>query len=382
MKKFFAILLMICTIFSFNMVTKAQDDTQKTVEYIAQNWIDVQFSGEAEVSQIVVLFNSEGQFIGHLVSFEKNNVPAGYIVLSHEEQGHPIIEYALEGESIYNYLKDQFAANRSRIVAERQSLTESNNVSSFSIFEDVLYTDFINYSLKIEYDNEIMLYNQYNQVQTFSKTINISEIAPSSDTFYDDYITLPTDEGSKQFVNIPGANEIHALVMGEMPGVIEGEGNCGPTSLANTIKLYAEFKLNNNSSALTDLKLNDSDDDTYKELVKISGYTCASPASMSTLVSSIKTYATQQGYSCSTDDYRYDYWSDFTRDINAHKPILLYTSSKAGTAHSQVVVGHRMYDNGAKYLRILSGWTCYPTFVKFKPSSLNNFNGYCVSIWK
>ena len=36
--------------------------------------------------------------------------------------------------------------------------------------------------------------------------------------------------------------------------------------------------------------------------------------------------------------------------------------------------------NRTSYVKILSGWTSYPTFLKFKPSSLNNFNGYCVAI--
>jgi len=85
-------------------------------------------------------------------------------------------------------------------------------------------------------------------------------------------------------------------------------------------------------------------------------------------------------YSCTTTNYLLDLWSDFKRDVTADKPILLYTSSSAGTAHAQVVVGFWEYTNGGKYVKILSGWTSYPTFLKFKPSSLNNFNGYCVAI--
>lgn len=46
----------------------------------------------------------------------------------------------------------------------------------------------------------------------------------------------------------------------------------------------------------------------------------------------------------------------------------------------QIVVGFWEYTNGGKYVKKLSGWTSYPTFLKFKPSFLNNFNGYCVAI--
>jgi hypothetical protein len=140
------------------------------------------------------------------------------------------------------------------------------------------------------------------------------------------------------------------------------------------------FSLNDNGGSLSNLKVNDSDAETYERLVEISGYSCGNAASMSTLVSSIKSFAVERGYSCTTTNYLLDLWSDFKRDVTADKPILLYTSSSAGTAHAQVVVGFWEYTNGGKYVKILSGWTSYPTFLKFKPSSLNNFNGYCVAI--
>ncbi len=92
----------------------------------------------------------------------------------------------------------------------------------------------------------------------------LAESAPMSDTFFDDYIDLPNESGSKTVGNITGANNIRALVMGDMPNVTSGEGNRGPTFLANTVKLYAEFSLNGNDNALSDLKVNDSDDDTYE----------------------------------------------------------------------------------------------------------------------
>ena len=208
----------------------------------------------------------------------------------------------------------------------------------------------------------------------------MTDTSPMSDTFFDDYIDLPNESGSKTVGNITGANDIRALVMGDMPNVTPGEGNCGPTSLANTVKLYAEFSLNDNGGSLSNLKVNDSDAETYERLVEISGYSCGNAASMSTLVSSIKSFAVERGYSCTTTNYLLDLWSDFKRDVTADKPILLYTSSSAGTAHAQVVVGFWEYTNGGKYVKILSGWTSYPTFLKFKPSSLNNFNGYCVAI--
>lgn len=252
--------------------------------------------------------------------------------------------------------------------------------STTTFEEDVLYTDFIRYAIKISNGTQSALFDQFAQITSCSELDVMTETSPMSDTFFDDYIDLPNESGSKTVGYITGANSIRALVMSNMPNVTPGEGNCGPTALANTAKLYAEFSLNDNGSGLSNLKVNGSDAETYKRLVEISGYSSGDAAGMSNLVSAIKSFAVERGYSCTTTNYLLDLWTDFKRDVTADKPILLYTSSSAGTSHAQVVVGSWEYSNGGKYVKILSGWTSYPTFLKFKPSSLKYFNGYCVAI--
>lgn len=345
----------------------------KSVEYIAQNWIDSQLSGNAGVSEIVCLYNEYKQQIGHLVSFVQGDIPYGYIVLSAEETEHPIIEFSLSGENIYSYLKSEFEATQN---------TVSNPMSMFSIAdENVLYTDFINYSLKIENNNQVLLFNQNSQIKTFEQVELKSMRAdiPTADTFYDDYVDFPSNSsGVSASWDIPGATS-KALIMSNMPNAAAREGNCGPTALANTVKLYAEYKVNN-QNPLKNLKLNDSNADTYKRLVALSGYTASSPATMPKLLDTLKAYSKERGCSCSIDDYWMDLWGDFTRDLKANKPVLLYTASSGGTAHAQVSVGYCSYNNGAQYIKIFSGWTSNATYVKFKPSSLKAFNGYCVKI--
>lgn len=381
MKRLLAILLLVSTMFSFSIVVRAQNNNQRSVEHIIQNWIDSQYSGDAEVCEIVSLFNVNDEYIGQLVSFVKDNNPAGYIVLSHMESEHPIIEYAFEGQSVYSYLVEQFAADQANIMAECQMNSSVQVVSSYSIAEEnVLYTDFINYSLKIRNEDEVLLFNQHKQTQTFNESQNTENRSlPATDKFFDGYVDYPTESGLRIYNIIPGAGANSALVMENMPGATSGEGNCGPTALANTVKLYAEYFLNGHAS-LPGLRVNGSDADTYSRLVAISGYSSNDAASMSELLDALDEYSDERGYSCSIDNYWWDLWSDFTRDIESHKPILLYTSSSAGTAHAQVVVGYQLYDNDAKYLQVLTGWSSNATFVKFKPSSLNNFNGYCVAI--
>lgn len=98
----------LCLIFSLSTFAFATNGAHKTVDYIAQDWIDTQFSGDAEVSDTIVLrSDNSGEVVGYIVSFTKQSVPAGYIVLSCEDGEHPIIEFALEGQSVYHYLEQQ-----------------------------------------------------------------------------------------------------------------------------------------------------------------------------------------------------------------------------------------------------------------------------------
>lgn len=382
-KRICSLILTLCLILSLSTLAFATENSHKTVDYIAQDWIDTQFSGAAEVSDTVVLRSeTTGEIVGYIVSFTNQSLPMGYIVLSCEDGEYPIVEFALEGQSVYHYLVQQFDIINSTASSSAISCGLNELFSSPITFEEnVLYTDFIRYAIRITNGTQSALFDQFSQITNCSELDVMTESAPTSDTFFDDYIELPNESGSKTIGNITGANSISALVMSNMPNVTSGEGNCGPTSLTNIAKLYAEFSLKDNGSGLRNLKVNGSDTDTYNRFVEISGYSSGNPVSTSTLVSSIKSFAIERGYRCSTTDYISDLWTDFKRDINANMPILLYTSSSAGTAHAQVVVGFWEYTNGGKYVKILSGWTSYPTFLKFKPSSLNKFNGYCIAIF-
>lgn len=51
-KRICSLLLTLCLIFSLSTFAFATNGAHKTVDYIAQDWIDTQFSGDAERYQI------------------------------------------------------------------------------------------------------------------------------------------------------------------------------------------------------------------------------------------------------------------------------------------------------------------------------------------
>lgn len=388
MKRLIALFVLLCTTLSFTTVAYAQkNDNQgnetKSLDYIVEDWIDTQYQGNAEVSQVVILKNTSNQCVGHLVTFNKASKPAGYIVLSHQEEDYPIIEFAFDGESVYEYLEEQIETNRETLNRNLKQKSSTYTIAS----QNVLYTDFINYSLKVQDDkDDVLLFDQNGQTTVFSDTS--SDIMPYSDTFWDDYYNYPPEGSSAEHTG----NYLSAAIWSgavKMSDMASGEGNCGPTSLTDVIKIYACDYIVSTGVELnyTGLRINNSNKDTYNRLVELSGYSCSEPASMSELISGLKAYVKERQYNCSVGNYWFDFWSDFTRDVDNRKPILLYTSSSAGSAHAQVVVGYYTFTNSntnesTRYLLIHSGWRSTPSYLKFKPSSLNHFNGYCVTISK
>ena len=317
-----------------------------------------------------------GEFTGHIVSFQHNKIPAGYIVLDKNEEEHPIIEYTLEGGSVYDYLMDNISTVE---LSESAQVLNDDSASNWSVEENILYTDFLDYSLKVNVNNEVMLFNQNGQFDETSVLQNRS-VSPTGNSNEDYYPYAPETGSPTSNVYLPGFYSFVPVKGSNMPNYDSTtQDNCGPTALTNVVKLYATKVLNGNSSVLGGLRTNASDDDTYLRMVALSGYTPGNPVTMSRLLSTIRSYSSERGYSCTTDDYALDLWSDFTRDITARKPILLYTAN-ALSAHAQVVGGYSEYSNGAKYLVIASGWYAQVSYVKFKPASLTKFNGYAVSI--
>lgn len=196
-KRICSLLLTLCLIFSLSTFAFATNGAHKTVDYIAQDWIDTQFSGDAEVSDTIVLrSDNSGEVVGYIVSFTKQSVPAGYIVLSCEDGEHPIIEFALEGQSVYHYLEQQLDVINSAASSGMVSSDSNEFLSSATTFEEnVLYTDFIRYAIKISNGTQSALLDQFAQITSCSELDVMTDTAPMSDTFFDDYIDLPNESG-------------------------------------------------------------------------------------------------------------------------------------------------------------------------------------------
>ena len=383
MKRFFALLLVVCLAMGLPTFVSAESQEPVTVEQIAENWIATQYNGEAKVSRITSLLSYQNERVGEMVAFERDGVPCGYIVLSVADGEYPIVEFSMEGDNAYDYLVNSFEAAKNSSLSASLGEASSMLTAEDQVEEDVMYTDFIRYSIRVNRGNESLLFDQYGKMESFAPA---HEISSSSDLEWGDF-----SEGYAEFLRdgdgwedalLPGARSNMGLVMREMPGVLPNEGNCGPTAVTMTIKMYAEKPLNGHA-ALTDFKHHDTDAGTYTRVKIKMGYVAREGSAPEQCTNGLKAYAAEKGRTCTVDTYLWSFWSDFTRDIDNKKPIQLCTAKVENgeeRGHMQVVVGYRNYTNGAKYLRVFSGWRNYSTFVKYKANVFTYFKGYCIAI--
>ena len=379
--------LAVCTALTLNLVAFADGKTSVdgragvSLEYIIDDWIGSLYQGDASVSHIVGLCDpdnvSKGN-IGHLVSFEKNGTPSGYIVLSREEVGDPIVEFALDGESIYDVLEDRVAEKNKASAVSGRAAAGSIEASPFTIAtKDILYTNFINYSMAIKRDEQVILLDQFDKVREFKGDLP-SNNGSTYASIYDGYVPLPSESTSYTSGTINGATSNVGLKMEDLASCTN-EGNCAPTAATNVINLYAKYNLNGNGRALSILLANNNTKFTYDRIATLMDYVPGKGGTPAQVLTGMREYCSERGRSYSDDEYSYNYWSDFTRDVKKNVPIYLATYADDG-GHSQVVVGYREYSNGKKYLMSYTGWTTNATYIKFKASCFTGFYGWAIYI--
>lgn len=254
MKKFLAIVLALCAMMSLNLVAFAEsnetdepESVMVSLEVIIDDWIEANYQGNVSVSRVLKLYDPDknsGEFVGHLVTFEKDGMPSGYIVLSREEDDYPIVEFALGGESVYDRIKEQVAVSFNSKLVDCDNSIDSHDKPFYTIeTEDILYTNFINYSLAVKEDDNVVLINQYNQVYDFPESIHNMYVSPCSKGMDDGYVwtRYPDESVILNEDAIPGGLDECGLVMGYFAS---NEGNCAPTCLTNLVNLYYNYALN------------------------------------------------------------------------------------------------------------------------------------------
>lgn len=210
----------------------------------------------------------------------------------------------------------------------------------------------------------IQLTEQVNEIKNERNNSRAKAVVPWSQWF-----KAPTSTISKS-KTITGASGFSTLNMAHMPAYANGnynnglanEGNCAPTALTTIAKYWAEKRGKTRLKVGTDIR------NTYRAVAKASKYKNKGLTD-SEMVNGIKAYAKDKKYTATVNGYLLNNWSDFTRDLNNNKTVLLALGAKTtrgNSYHASVAFGYAEMKDGSKYLRVANGWnTSSATHLKF-----------------
>lgn len=325
-----------------------ENDKQVVSDFV-ELWIkDMYHNDGTKVDKISQVLNENEIVTGYIIDFAKNNTDNGYMVLD-KRMPDKVVDFALCSKSITDKIKEN--------VDEIKPNTKLNK----------LYFDGLDYYAKIKINNYWSLINCNKVISKFDswkeKLLN-SNIVKAD--LISNYVlsanSIPT-----------GTEKVLSRADTFVPVTTDdfnSNNHCGPTAAVNLIKLAEHRAQGGICNKNSDQKL-------FAMVCNAMNFVPKDGSLNSQIFKGLKGVAKNLNTKVVVDEYWFDLWSDFVRDIDAGKSIYLGLNTK-DDGHALIVVGYRICEN-AKYLRVIDNWN-YRTnrYVLFNKSSYTSFQGASV----
>lgn len=352
----------------------SKDITLSMLVGYADKWAEEMYEdSQIAINEITPLLDASENINGYHITFKNHSAPAGYIVLRTDGSlKDPLAEYSLEGEGAVIYLNKTVAA----------AVSHTKYMSNSIVIEEPIYNiQPLVYYKKVKVNNqEMAIFASGKQLDCdsieFKDIIKASKVYSNSidkgDT-WDSIMDFGEAEGIITETRIiADVENFTPSVMGDLV-VTNGDGNCVPTCATNIAAFFDECRSGNETLILG------SRQNAYNAIVTEIGAEHA--IAHQDGLNGLKDFCEDRGYLLSYDNYWFDLWSDFTRDVNNNKPI--WVSVGVGEeGHSMMCVGYviRYVDGkGTNYLRVATGWTAdIGSVAQF--NGFDRLNGYSLTI--
>ncbi len=330
--------------------------TIEYVEQLAENyanaWANAMYDEQVTPLDIIKVVNSSDEVIAYEVSFCNISTlePMGYVVLSTDlSLENPVIEFALDGYDLYT----------------QQQLDNPSVLSSESLLEETVTQD------KILMSDDMLLYSTVTEKTTSEYNLpsypQPRDLLPLNGGLSSTYVGTVEEsnfaQGSSGLTFYRGADF-------DSSGV-----NCVPTALTNMVVYYETLS---NINGL----LYNNPTQTYARICALANFTGTQGLSNDEMCNVLEEYVSERDFNISIDDYRYDWWSDFTRDINRDRPVLVSIQGAGDdgywTAHAVAAFGYVETDN-AKYLKVADGNYSSQRYLNYDYYGVHE--GFCVYIY-
>ncbi len=355
---FFVIILINTLLFSYKL--NAYADNNKNIDYItieeckiaAQKWIKQNYNNETIIDEIIPILSMD-KIESYCINFKKNDTPKGYLILDANKYAvNYIKEFSLSGNGIYQTLIKNAGITTNEAERVIYSLGGYNYAIPINFSGSSLYSTSNTFLSKQDLN---LFYDTTNYVNYPIDTRSDAEKKEYYDGFFS-FSEIPTIRDCFCYT-IKGAHKFIPSTMDELVTLGGYSGNCSPTASTNLLSYYCEQRNFTN--------LGTSRKNIYNNFVKASGWNEFGNQGQSSAdaIKGMKTVVENAGYKYKSDTYMFNYWTDWTRDIDKDYPV--FTSLRGlketnGTweevGHAVIAIGYREYVDGYKYLRIYDGW--------------------------
>lgn len=372
--------------FSFCIPMNASADKVPSLEDIAKineenaskyaaSFVDKVYDNpDLKSGEVLKILDENDKLSGYCVDIVDDGAPNGYVVIKFSNNQPVVSEFCIEPDvkNPYDSILERMDASVSTDVLYsfepydyQVYLPQENILVGYEGQTEKLSQSFADYKAQVK-ERNIEVSRELAAKQTSalavdcldeSVTVNYSSLDGWS-VISDSYTGTVTSRANLS------NNSAYAMEFYSQNDITSGGRTyaCSVTALCNMMKYLRDYRdFTKISSSLSTL---------YSKLWTLAGTSSSGSTSNGAEAPAAQSYLKSLGYSASYDTYLYDYYSDFTRDINANKPILMsYGADFGGTegGHCVFVVGYvdtTTYD----YLRVADGWNRTPRYL--------NYNGY------
>lgn len=244
------------------------------------------------------------------------------------------------------------------------------DIDPFSMVNDnVLYTDFINYSLVIDNGENVLLFDQNQQTKELSEPFVESFALPEG-------YSMLTPSGSSTVYQLSLVASNRGLYTNETN--YDGRLELMSIAPANIIKLYTENRLLDNSAPLGLINLNQDYYDVELEIIRSSNSKLLSDL-LAFYESGLNSYVKNRDFNYESKRYNDIQWKDYESEIKGNRPLLICAIID-GLYYFHVGIGSAEMANGGRYMALYSGWKPTIVYLNYNSEVFEDISAYAVSI--
>ncbi len=401
-KKLFKSFIGIVMAFSFCIPMNASADKVPSLEDIAKtnevnaskyaaSFVGAVYSNpDLQSGDVRRILDENDQLSGYCVDIVDDGTPNGYVVIKFSDNQPVVSEFCVEPN-----VKNPYDS-----ILERMDVSVGTDVLySFEPYDYQVYLPQEN--ILVGYEGEAEKLSQsfadYKE-QVRERNIEVSAALASRQTSSCTTEGLPSDGDARKAVNYSSLDG-WSVISDSYTGTLKSRANlsnnssgsftfysqnditsggrtyaCSVTALCNMMKYLRDYRgFTKISSSLSTL---------YSKLWSLAGTSSSGSTSNGSEAPAAKSYLQDLGYSASYGKYLFDWYSDFTRDINANKPILMSYGADFGGSeggHCVFVVGY-VETSDYQYLRVADGWNRTPRYLNYNGYNYTRRDGWAFSV--